>query len=157
MSISLREKRRKALRRAAVTYAVLAALCGAFSAVYLHFSYGESSPFLVYLFVPPLLLGCVPAALLGSLRMKRTPGVPVRRLWNAGVATLTVGFLVRAIINIAGRYTHYDLIYWVLSGGLFAAAILRYFVRRKKAVSARNAAPREKGVTRAEPADRRAA
>jgi len=31
--------------------------------------------------------------------------------------------LVRAIINISGRYTEYDAIYWVASGVLFAAAV----------------------------------
>lgn len=134
MSTSLREKRQKALRRAALIYAAVSALCGAFGAVYLHFSYGESSLFLVYLFAPPLLVGCIPTALLGSLRLSRPPGASVRRLWGAGVATLTAGFLVRAVVNISGRYTQYDKIYWALSAILFAAAVLRYFVRKKETV-----------------------
>ena len=32
--------------------------------------------------------------------------------------------LVRAVINISGRYTEYDTIFWVLSGVLFLAAVV---------------------------------
>ncbi|MEN6635023.1 MAG: hypothetical protein ABFC56_04185 [Clostridiaceae bacterium] len=54
----------------------------------------------------------------------------VRRLWNSAVATLTTGFLVRAVINISGRYTDYDGFYWLLAGALFAAVIIWQAVKR---------------------------
>ncbi len=111
-------------------YGVLSAFCGVFSAVYLHYSYGESSPFLVLLFLPPLLLGLVPAEVLLLADEVRIASLPVRRLWNSGVAVLTVGFLVRAVINISGRYTYYDIVYWILSAGFFALAV--YAATRKR-------------------------
>ena len=37
--------------------------------------------------------------------------------------------LVRAIINISGRYTEYDMIYWIVSGLLFAVAGVLYLRR----------------------------
>ena len=117
------DKRRRLLGRTAKAYGVIAAFCGIFSAVYLHFSYGQSSPFLVMLFLPPLLLGLVPAETLLLTDKVRIASKPVRSLWNSGVATLTVGFLVRAVINISGRYTYYDAVYWVLSAGFFVLAV----------------------------------
>lgn len=129
MSTSRLEERRKGLLRTAVHYAGIAAFCGIFSIVYLQFSYGESSPFLVWLFAPPLLLGALPALLLGRYA-KRPPVHAARRLWNSAVAALTTGFLVRAVINISGRYTDYDGIYWLLAGALFAAAIIFQAVKR---------------------------
>ena len=129
MSISRLEARRKGLLRTAVLYAGIAGFCGIFSIVYLQFSYGVSSPFLVWLFAPPLLLGALPALLLGRYA-KRPPAQAARRLWNSAVATLTTGFLVRAVINISGRFTDYDGLYWLLAGALFAAAIIFQAVKR---------------------------
>ncbi len=111
------------LRRAAGRYVLFSAFCGVFAAVYLRFSYGQSSPFLVFLFAPPLLSGALPAFLAGRLAPRR-PSAAAVRLWNSAVATLTTGFLVRAVINISGRYTDYDSLYWVIAGVLFAAAVL---------------------------------
>ena len=75
------------------------------------------------LFLPPLLLGLVPAETLLLTDKVRIASKPVRSLWNSGVTTLTVGFLVRAVINISGRYTYYDAVYWVLSAGFFVLAV----------------------------------
>ena len=130
MSTSVPNAKRNRLRRTALAYGILTAFCGVFSIVYLQFSYGESSPFLVFLFAPPLLLGFLPALLLGRSTV-RIPQ-PSRRLWNSGVAALTTGFLVRAVINISGRYTDYDTIYWALAAALFLAAILRFLIERRR-------------------------
>mgnify|MGYP006972411465 CR=1 FL=1 len=114
------------LRKTAWTYGILTAFTGVFSFVYLLFSHGESSPFMVWLFMPPLLLGLAPALLLMRTRASLQPGRSVRRIWNSAVATLTCGMLVRAVINISGRYTEYDTIYWIASGLLFLAAAAFY-------------------------------
>ena len=60
-----------------------------FSTVYLQFSHGESSPLLIWLFAPALLIGMVPALLLGRMKAKKRPGIAVRRIWNSAVATLS--------------------------------------------------------------------
>jgi Na+-transporting NADH:ubiquinone oxidoreductase subunit NqrB len=114
------------LKKTAWTYGILTAFAGVFSFVYLLLSHGESSPFMVWLFVPPLLLGFVPALLFMWMRASLQPGRSVRRIWNSAVAALTCGMLVRAIINISGRYTEYDTIYWIMSGLLFLAAAAFY-------------------------------
>lgn len=44
--------------------------------------------------------------------------------------------LVRAVINISGRYTEYDTIYWVLSGLLFSLAVVLDIIARKRRLPA---------------------
>lgn len=122
------EERRAILRRTATVYLAISAFCGVFSAVYLHFSFGQSSPFLVLLFAPPLLLGAGPA-FFAARSKKRPPARVTRLLWNSAVATLTSGCLVRAVINISGRYTGYDAVYWATAGMLFAAALTAELAR----------------------------
>jgi len=133
LSTLLHKPKSVGLRRTAWTYGALAILSGLFSFVYLQFSHGESSPFLVWLFAPALLLGMVPALVLGRTSAKNRPGSAARRIWNSAITTLMAGMLVRSVINISGRYTDYDGIYWVLSGLLFAAAVCAYLRRQRTA------------------------
>jgi hypothetical protein len=135
LSTSQRNAKSARLYKTALTYGLLSAFCGVFSVVYLQFSHGESSPFLIWLFVPPLLLGAIPALLFSRAQTGKLPNAPVRRLWNSAVATLTAGMLVRAVINISGRYTEYDTIYWILSGLLFLLAAALYIQRLVKAAA----------------------
>ena len=110
-------------------YGMLSVFFGIFAFVYFQFSHGESSPFLIWLFAPSLAFGMIPAIIVGRINPKRRPGIAVRRLWNSAIATLSAGMLVRAIINISGRYTEYDTFYWIASGILFAAATVVYVMR----------------------------
>ena len=84
---------------------------------------------MIWLFAPPLVLGMVPALMLGRVGSALRPNTMVRNLWNSAIATLSAGMLVRAIINISGRYTEYDTIYWIASGVLFALAAAVYVKR----------------------------
>ena len=127
-----RNKTQKSWKKTAVAYAILAAFCGIFSVGYLQFSHGESSPFLVWLFAPSLLLGLIPALLFLRTRTTRQPGRCARRIWNSAIATLSCGMLVRSVINISGRYTDYDMIYWVVSGVLFLAVVALTIFRAAK-------------------------
>ena len=84
---------------------------------------------MIWLFAPSLVLGMIPAILLGRASSNMQPNTTVRNLWNSAIATLSAGMLVRAIINISGRYTEYDTIYWIASGVLFALAAAVYVKR----------------------------
>lgn len=133
--------------KTAWAYGILAAFSGILAILYLQFSHGESSPFLVWLFAPALLLGMLPALLMSRARAIKRPGVSVRRIWNTAVATLSCGMLVRAIINISGRYTEYDMIYWILSGVLFITAFA-LFIRREARKTATRITTCEKELLR---------
>lgn len=45
-------------------------------------------------------------------------------LWNSGIAALIFGCLVRGIVNVSGRFTAYDRVYWATGGALLLAALL---------------------------------
>ena len=118
-------------RKTAKLYGILAVFFGIFAFVYLQFSHGETSPFLIWLFLPSLVLGMIPAIIVGRMvKPKHRPAIAVRRLWNSAIATLSAGMLVRAIINISGRFTEYDSIYWFASGLLVLAASVSYIKQR---------------------------
>ncbi len=132
-------KRRNPLKAAAI-YAAVSAFCVAFGAVYTHFAYGNSSPFLTWMFMLPMLLGAIPCALM-YVRGVRLPVRAVRNFWNSGVALLTVGCLVRGVINISGRYTEYDTIYWALGAAFLLAAAVCLLVRKARGASGRGGDP----------------
>lgn len=106
-----------------MTYAAVSALCALFYAVYRSLSFGEDSLFMRWMFVPPLALGALPA--LFCLLLGRRPVRWAFYLWNSGVALLACGCLFRGIVEMSGRFTQYDRVYWVLGGAALGAALLR--------------------------------
>ena len=123
ITAAARQKRRLLL--AAAAYSAVTILCAVFHLVYTRFSYGEDSPFLQWMFLCPLLGGVLPAGLfLAVSPARRAVSRLAFNLWNSGIATLIFGCLVRAIINISGRFTDYDILYWGAGALFLLAAIL---------------------------------
>ena len=81
------------------------------------FSHGVSSPFMSYAFVFSLVLGVVGFTVFGRLNLGNRTAFS---LYNAGIATLTVGSILRGIIDIAGADTIYPA-YYFLVGTAFVA------------------------------------
>ncbi|MGQ7408170.1 hypothetical protein ACTGWG_03255 [Streptococcus suis] len=96
-----------------------------FSRIYQALSYGEVSFFMYYLFCIPLIGGIL---LTGLLLFKPSLSRMAYNLWNSGIATITVGFLLRGIINLSGRSTSLDQPYWYLGAGFLALALLHLFI-----------------------------
>ena len=112
----------KALKSAR-NYLYAAIFCAFFGAVYERFGHGVYSYFMLYAFAFPLTLGALPAILYG-LR-GAAPRVS-RKLWGAGVATLTVGSLFRGVLDNYGTSSALTRVYWVAGVGLLlTAAFLR--------------------------------
>lgn len=111
--------------RTSLSYLAVSVLCIVFNLIYERFSYGEYSVFMRNMFLFPLLGGMLPAIAL-QLTGKR---VYVNRvsfnLWNAGIAVLVSGCLIRGIISISGRFTEYDKWYWLAGGGMLVLAAAR--------------------------------
>ena len=123
MSTSATDPTRRTMKRAAVTGASLALLCVVFTAVYERFSHGAVSSHMRCMCLKPLV-GCArPALILYLLPPRRPIGRPAFNLWNSGLAAWVVGCLFRGIVNISGRYTDLDKIYWALGWCLLAAAL----------------------------------
>ena len=114
--------------RFAVVGVSLALLCAVFTCMYEQFSHGAVSTHMRCMFLMPLV-GCGLVGLVGLLTpMHRFVNRAAFNLWNSGVAAWTVGCLFRGIVNISGRYTDLDRLYWILGWILLGLAILTQLI-----------------------------
>lgn len=112
------------MKRTLVTGLALSLLCVVFTAVYEQFSHGAVSGHMRCMFLMPLV-GCALPALVGLLTpLSRFVCRPAYNLWNSGLAVWTVGCLFRGIVNISGRYTDLDRIYWIAGWCFLGSAVL---------------------------------
>lgn len=112
-------------RRLSVIGAYLCAtvFCALFGAVYELFSHGVFSYFMIYAFSFPLLLGVIPLFLLQE-RGRPFPGTLGAFLIHSGVAALTLGSIMRGILDIYGTTSPLLSAYWIAGGVLTAAGWL---------------------------------
>ncbi len=116
-------------RRTAFVYLIAAAGTAFFGAVYECFSHGVWSPWMVYAFAFPLILGAVPAAW-RALRAIQLPRPGYARLYNAGIAALTVGSILQGVLDIYGTTNQLITVYWIAGILLILFSfILRLFHR----------------------------
>ena len=112
------------MKRAAVVGASLALLCVVFTAIYESFSHGATSSHMRCMFLMPLVGCALPALLCLLTPLHRFVCRPTFNLWNSGLAVWAVGCLFRGIVNISGRFTDLDRIYWILGWIFLAAAVV---------------------------------
>ncbi|MCB8975864.1 MAG: hypothetical protein H6657_00355 [Ardenticatenaceae bacterium] len=105
------------------TYIFTTLFCIVFNTVYSLFGHGVTSPFMSYAYAFSLVLGVGGFILVGQLHLENRVAF---NLYNAGIATLTVGSLLRGIIDIAGADTIYPVYYFVVGAGLAVVGGLLY-------------------------------
>ena len=105
-------------------YAFSTLFCIALNYIYSLFGHGVSSPYMSYAFVFSLVLGIVGFIVFGWLNLENRIAF---NLYNAGIATLTVGSILRGIIDIAGADTTYPVFYFLVGTVLVAIGGLMYF------------------------------
>ena len=124
MSISDKALRRKWCLR----YLAAAALLLIFAGVYESFSHGVYSPWMVFAFLIPLVLGWGPWLACTAL-FRRVPDPWTRLWWNWALATLTAGALLRGALEIYGT-TNRLLGAYPAGGLIFALLALGAELRR---------------------------
>ena len=112
------------MRRALITGASLAVFCVVFTLIYEQFSHGATSSHMRCMFLMPLVGCALPALLCLLTPLHRHICRPAFNLWNSGLAVWAVGCLFRGIVNISGRFTDLDRIYWILGWIFLAAAVV---------------------------------
>ena len=115
---------RRRMRRALVTGTSLALFCVVFTLIYEQFSHGATSSHMRCMFLMPLVGCALPALLCLLTPLHRFVCRPAFNLWNSGLAVWAVGCLFRGIVNISGRFTDLDRIYWILGWIFLAAAVV---------------------------------
>ena len=118
-----------ATERTAFAYLLCAIVTALFGGVYEVFSHGVWSPWMVYAFAFPLVLGALPFSIL-SLKRRPLPRKWPRRLHHAAVATLTVGSVMEGVLAIYGTTNRLTLAYWVVGGSLLLLAQLLRIPRK---------------------------
>jgi hypothetical protein len=122
---SAKETNRK---KCALIYLGVTLFCAAAGAVYEHFSHGVYSTFMIFMFAVPLVGGLVPYTLLALAQDKPFPGKITQNLWNAGIATLTVGFFIQGVLEIYGTTSDLIIAYWINGVAFCAAGFTAFFV-----------------------------
>lgn len=128
MSTSANDSVRRIARKKCLVWLAVSAGCGAFGAVYEQFAHGVWSPFMVWLFAVPLIGGGIPAAVLFPLR-RCYPAYAVRGVWDAGVASLTVGCCMRGVFDIYGTTVPLLAAYGYAGALLLGIAMILYIVQ----------------------------
>ena len=118
---------KKRFKKTAVVYALITVFFFIFSRIYEHFSFGETSAYIHYLFGVPLIGGMV---LLIFQKIIPNLSRLSLNLWNSAVATIATGVLFRGIVNLSGRSTTMDLPYWYVGVGLAGFALLSMIFTR---------------------------
>lgn len=127
MSTSVTKASKKRFKKTAVVYALITVFFFIFSRIYEHFSFGETSVYMHWLFGVPLIGGVV---LLIFQKMIPNLSRLSLNLWNSAVATIATGVLFRGIVNLSGRSTTLDLPYWYMGIGLAGLALLSMIFTR---------------------------
>ena len=127
MSTLVTKASKKRFKKTAVVYALITVFFFIFSRIYEHFSFGETSVYMHYLFGVPLIGGMV---LLIFQKMIPNLSRLSLNLWNSAVATIATGVLFRGIVNLSGRSTTMDLPYWYVGVGLAGLALLSMIFTR---------------------------
>ena len=112
-------------------YIGITVFCGIFGTVYEYYSHGVYSGYMQLMFLFPLIGGIIPNVL--QLIIPRIPKVnaAVKKLWNCGVVTLTVGSAMTGVFEIYGGSVPLLIGGYWLAGILLAGiAVIRYLLRK---------------------------
>lgn len=121
MYISVTDMENKRAVKTAFVYLLISIICALFGAIYEVFSHGVYSFYMIYAFAFPLVGGVLPFAILSFLSTDRYPYALARNLYHSGIATLTVGSIVRGILDIYGTTNSLSNCYWFI--GILAVII----------------------------------
>ncbi|EID82800.1 hypothetical protein HMPREF1109_1077 [Streptococcus intermedius SK54 = ATCC 27335] len=127
MSTLVTKTNNKRFKKTAVVYTLITVFFFIFSRIYEHFSFGETSVYMHWLFGVPLIGGVV---LLIFQKLILNLSRLSLNLWNSAVATIAAGVLFRGIVNLSGRSTTLDLPYWYVGLVLAGLALLSMIFTR---------------------------
>ena len=119
---------KKGMLKTIYVYTGITIFCGVFSYIYSRFSHGVFSNYMTFMFLFPFLLGIVVNLYIMLMRSCPMPGSRTRSLYNQGVATLTVGSVVKGITDIAGTATQYQNVFWIAGIVLIVAGLISYII-----------------------------
>ena len=127
LSTSVTNPIKQRFKKTILWYTLISAFFLVGSRIYEHFSFGETSAFMHYLFLIPLIGGLL---LIGLQVFIKGLSRITLNLWNSAVATATAGALYRGIVKLSGRSTTLDQPYYYVAGIFLALALISLFFVR---------------------------
>ncbi len=126
-------KDKRTIRRNLFIYCGVACFCALFGYIYETQAHGVLSWFMLLGFLVPLVLGLVPYLILTLTKTEKGPNTIASNLYNAGVATLTVGCYFKGFLDIYGttRDVHI-IVYTVVGGILLLTGVVFYIISMVK-------------------------
>lgn len=119
---------KKYIVKAGFTYLLVSIFCALFGMVYEHFSHGVYSGYMIYAFVFPLAGGAFPFLTMAQIGFTILPGKIALNLYNAGIATVTVGSIMEGVLAIYGTTNGLLSFYWYVGFILIAGGIGLYII-----------------------------
>ena len=127
--------------KTAFTYLLISIFVALFGGIYEVFSHGVYSNFMLYAFAFPLVGGCLPFFALGMWSYVGGEKHPIhfsaprkltRNLYHSGIATLTIGSVIRGVLDIYGTTNFLTNFYWPVGIGFVVVGIISYFYLKSK-------------------------
>jgi len=124
----INNERIQALKRAKI-YIPVTLFCMLFGWIYEKFSFGVYSNYMIYAFVFPFIGGVVFWFLIGTSKKKISLNKIFIKCHSASIATFTVGFIFKGVLDIYGTTSNLCNVYWI--AGIAFAFIAVIFCFRK--------------------------
>lgn len=118
---------RKKYAETARVYLIISVLCAVFGAVYELFSHKVYSFYMIFAFMIPLLGGFVPSLIMYALNVKRCRADAAGGLYRSGIATLTIGSIIKGILEIYGTTNALSRLYLYVGAALTIFGIILFF------------------------------
>ena len=115
--------------KCAFVYLVISIFVALFGGIYETFSHGVYSYYMLYAFGFPLVGGARPALAFCLAGNRRAPSPAARGLYHCGIATFTVGSIVKGVLEIYGTTNVLTDLYFPVAGILVASGIFIYLLR----------------------------
>ena len=129
MSTSVIEINREQALKRAKKYIPITLFCLVFGWIYEIYSFGVYSNFMIYAFVFPLLGGVVFWLLIGTSKKKIHYNKLFLNCQSASIATFTLGFIFKGILDIYGTTSNLTNVYWIVGVAFtFIAALILLMV-----------------------------
>lgn len=123
------DKRAKPLINSIYINLGIAIFVALFGAIYEMFSHEVYSYYMIYAFGIPLVLGVL-CPVLTPVLFKRFPHGFESALWNLSIVTLTVGSILKGIVDIYGS-SNQKLIFYPITGCILVLLAVIVFISKK--------------------------
>ena len=128
LSILAIDKTKEKILKIVLEYLILTLFFSLFGAIYEVFSHGVYSYRMIYAFGYPLILGLVPVLIMHFSRIKKLPGTLSGQLYRCGIYTLTIGSVVKGVLEIYGTTSRLSDLYTPAGFLLILAGFLLFLI-----------------------------